>query len=155
LYYPTLNRFLTLSVWTPLVRYLDLPERIRPLAVTPPLKVLVMISSPSDYPQLDVEREWAKLGEALSDLERQGLVALEHTEKATLATLRRRLQLSTYHIFHFIGHGGFERQAQDGLLILEDEKGRGRPVSGHYLGMLLHDHRSLRLAILNTCEGAR
>jgi len=36
LYNPALNRFLILSVETPLVRYLDLPERIRPLTVTPP-----------------------------------------------------------------------------------------------------------------------
>jgi tetratricopeptide (TPR) repeat protein len=28
-------------------------------------------------------------------------------------------------------------------------------VSGRYLGMLLHDLRSLRLAVLNACEGAR
>ncbi|MGQ0570962.1 MAG: CHAT domain-containing protein, partial [Armatimonadota bacterium] len=65
LYNPALNRFLGLSVSTPLVRYLDLPERIDPLLVSPPLKILVMISSPHDYPQLDVEREWTKLREAL------------------------------------------------------------------------------------------
>ncbi len=33
--------------------------------------------------------------------------------------------------------------------------GRRRPVSGQDLGTLLHDHRSLRLVILNSCEGAR
>lgn len=63
LYNPALNRFLCLSIDTPVVRYLDLPERIRPLEVKPPIKVLVMISSPSDYARLDVEREWAKLQE--------------------------------------------------------------------------------------------
>ena len=65
LYNQALNRFLALSAWTPLVRYLDLPEPIQPLAVMPPLKVLVMIASPSDCPQLDVNREWSKLSEAL------------------------------------------------------------------------------------------
>ena len=52
---PDLNRFLA-PVETPIVRYLDLPQRIRPLAVTPPLRVLAMISSPDDYPQLDGAR---------------------------------------------------------------------------------------------------
>ncbi|MGH9891305.1 MAG: CHAT domain-containing protein, partial [bacterium] len=33
--------------------------------------------------------------------------------------------------------------------------GRSRPVSGQDLGTLLHDHRSLRLVVLNSCEGAR
>ncbi|MCZ6626307.1 MAG: CHAT domain-containing protein [Deltaproteobacteria bacterium] len=155
LYNPTLNRFLALSVETPFVRYLDLPEAIRPLAVKPPLRALVMISSPSDYPRLDVEREWAKLCDALGDLEQRGLLALERLDDATLVSLQRRLRREQYHIFHFIGHGGFDEHAQDGVLILEDERERGRPVSGQDLGMLLHDHRPMRLAILNACEGAR
>jgi hypothetical protein len=155
LYNPSLNRFLVLSVETPLVRYLELPERIQPLAVKPPLRVLVMISSPSDHPPLDVEEEWAKLKEALGDLEQRGLVALERLEEATLTALQRRLRRGEYHVFHFIGHGGFDERTQDGMLLIEDEQGRGRPVSGQYLGMLLHDERTLRLAILNACEGAR
>ncbi len=155
LYNPALNRFLALSVKTPIVRYLDLPERIRPLAVQPPLRVLVMISSPSNYSPLDVEKEWAKLKEALGDLEQRGLVTLERLGDATLTALQRRLRWGEYHIFHFIGHGGFDERAQDGVLLLEDEHRLGRPVSGQYLGTLLHDERTLRLAILNACEGAR
>jgi hypothetical protein len=155
LYDPTLNQFIVLSVETPLVRYLDLPEDIEPLPVNPPLQVLVMISSPMDYMPLDVEREWDKLNEALGDLQAHGLVSLTRLENATLASLQRQLRRSRYHIFHFIGHGGFDSQAQDGVLLTEDENGRGRPVSGYDLGTLLHDHRTLRLAVLNACEGAR
>jgi hypothetical protein len=155
LYNPTLNRFLALSVETPFVRYLELPEPIRPLAVRPPLRVLVLISSPTDYPRLDVEREWTKLREALADLQQRGLVVLERLEEATLASLQRRLRRGECHILHFIGHGGFNQQTQDGLLILEEESERGRPVSGQDVGMLLHDHRPMRLVVLNACEGAR
>jgi S1-C subfamily serine protease len=155
LYNSTLNRFLSLSVETPLVRYLELPERIRPLAVRPPLRVLVMISSPRDRPPLDVEREWENLRQALGDLERRELVVLERLEEATLTALLRRLRREEYHVFHFIGHGGFDQQAQDGVLIFEDEEERSRLLSGQYLGALLRDERTLRLAILNACEGAR
>ncbi len=155
LYNPGMNRFLGLSVETPLVRYLDLPERIRPLVVTPPLRVLMMISSPSDYPQLDVERESAKMHEALADPIQRGLVTVERLEDATLSELQRRLRKGQYHIFHFVGHGGFDEQAQDGILVLEDQENRGRRVSAQFLGTLLHDHRPLQLAILNACEGAR
>lgn len=155
LYNPALNRFLSLSVETPLVRYLSLPERIQPLAVTPPLRVLVMIASPSDYPALEVEREWQKLQIGVSELESSGRVVLERLEAATLSALQARLRKGGYHIFHFIGHGAFDERAQDGVLLLEDEEGRGRPVSGQYVGTLLHDERTLRLAILNACEGAR
>jgi uncharacterized protein YraI len=155
LYNPALNRFLSLSVETPLVRYLALPERIQPLPVTPPLRVLVMIASPSDYPALEVEREWEKLRESVAELESGGRVVLERLERATLSALQQRLRRGGYHIFHFIGHGAFDERAQDGVLLLEDEEGRGRAVSGQNVGTMLHDERTLRLAILNACEGAR
>ncbi len=155
LYNPSLNRFLSLAQETPIIRYMELPERVRPIEVSPPLRVLVMISSPHDYPKLDVEREWTKLKEVLGPLEQQGLVALERRDKATLSALQRMLRQKEFHIFHFIGHGGFDKQSQDGVLILEDEEGRGRAVSGQYLGTLLHNHHPLRLAILNACEGGR
>lgn len=155
LYDATLDEFLVLSVQTPLVRYLDLPLESEALKVSLPIKILVMISSPSDYPELDVEQEYKHLVEGLADLQQRGLVQLHRLEDATLANLQKQLRREDYHIFHFIGHGGFDQQAQDGVLLLEDEKGRGRPVSGRFLGTILHDQKSMRLAVLNACEGAR
>jgi outer membrane protein assembly factor BamD (BamD/ComL family) len=155
LYDPALNRFFVLSGKTPLVRYLDLPERIRPLAVQPPIRVIAMISTPSGCPPLDTNREWGKLEDAVADLRAKGLVTVERLEQASLAALQHRLRRAEYHIFHFVGHGGFDEGSQDGVLLLEEETGGGRAVGGQELGMLLHDHTSLRLAILNACEGAR
>lgn len=114
-----------------------------------------MISSPVDYPKLDVEREWAKLKEPFQELENLGLAQFERLEEATLDALQKRLQNGEYHIFHFIGHGIFDRQTQDSLLILENHDELGDPVNGECLGILLHDHQPLRLALLNACEGAR
>ncbi len=151
------NHFLAYSTATPIVRYLDLPQITPPLAVEPPLKILVMIANPRDYgyEPLDVEAEWQKVQRALADLERQGLVEVTRLEAATLSALQRQLRRDQYHIFHFVGHGGFDEQSQSGALLLEGEDGRSRTVSGHYLGALLRDHFSLRLALLNACEGAR
>src|SRR5262249_26982187 len=42
-----------------------------------------------------------------------------------------------------------------GLLVLCDDAGKGRPVAAENLGFILHDHRSLRLVVLNACEGSR
>jgi hypothetical protein len=155
LYNPANNKFLALSVETPVVRYLELRERITPLIVNPPLRVLMMVSSPSDFDALDTEAEAKNLHSALAGLEARGLVEIETMEDANLAALQRKLRRGEYHIFHFIGHGGYDHQTEQGVLILEDEQGRGRAVSGQDLGMLLHDHRCLRLAILNACEGGR
>ena len=41
------------------------------------------------------------------------------------------------------------------VLLLERANKRGHRIGSQYLGMLLHDQDSLRLAILNACEGAR
>jgi tetratricopeptide (TPR) repeat protein len=155
LYNRSVNRFIALSVHTPLVRYMDLPERIQPIAVKPPIRVLVMISSPTDFPPLDVEAEWAQLNESLADRIAAGQLAIERLAGASLESLQHRLRRERYHIFHFIGHGEFDQSLQEGVLILESENKRGHKVDSQFLGMLLHDHESLRVAILNACEGAR
>jgi tetratricopeptide (TPR) repeat protein len=149
------NRFLALSVETPLVRYLDIPERIRPLTVELPLRALAIIASPRGQVPLDVEREWANIQAASGDLLQRGALVLDRLPHATLSALQRRLRQAPYHILHFVGHGAFDQRLQDGVLMLEDDRGDEYRVSGQELGMLLHDQRSLRLAMLNVCEGGR
>lgn len=114
-----------------------------------------MISNPVDVVALDVEAEWQKIHGALEPLVDQGLVQLIRLERATLATLQRQLRQGNYHIVHFVGHGGIDRRSGERVLYLEDERGRAHPVGGDHLGAILCDHRSLRLALLNACEGAR
>src|SRR5256714_353166 len=155
LYDANQNHFLTTSTETPVVRFLDLPQRIAPLRVALPLRVLVMIASPRNLKRLDTEGEWARLQESLGDLLSAGQLVLERLPAATLDALRLRARGAPFHVFHFIGHGGFDEAAQDGVLQFEDESGMSYPVRGEMLGMQLHDHRSLRLAVLNACEGAR
>jgi YVTN family beta-propeller protein len=155
LYDTDARRFLALSEWTPVVRYLDLPGRIRPLPVHPPLRILVVVASPSDFPPLDVDAEWDRLQVALRDLQHDGRVHLERTPNGTMAELQRQLRRGQHHVFHYIGHGRYDPQLGDGLLAMEGLTGRAQPISGSDLGALLHDHRTLRLALLNSCEGAR
>jgi hypothetical protein len=157
LYDRSRNRFVCLADRTPLVRFLEVPDPPRPLPVSPPLRVLVMISSPRDasFAELDVEQEWAKLHGVLSGLEQAGLVQLERLETATLSALRQHLRRDDWHVLHFIGHGGFDTHAKDGVLVLEDEEGGSRLVTAQALGVPLHNHDALRLVILNACEGAR
>ena len=54
-----------------------------------------------------------------------GQLAIERLETASLGALQRRLRRETYHIFHFIGHGEFDQELQEGVLILEAENKRG------------------------------
>ena len=147
--------FLAISTWTPVVRYLDLPRQRGPLELQLPLRILAMVSSPSDFATLDVAHERANLETALGPLIAAGAVELCWLEQATLRALLRELRKGDFHIFHYIGHGQYDQQAEDGVLLLEGENERGRAVSGRELGTILHDCTSLRLAVLNACEGAR
>jgi CHAT domain len=150
--------FLAQSVWTPVVRYLDLPEPPRPLRVDAPLRVLGMISRPvdGDLAQLDTAQERANLERALGDLTGGGLVEVRWLEHATLRDLQREVAHGDdFHIFHYIGHGEYDERADEGFLVLERPDGRALQVSGEELGTMLGDRKSLRLAVLNACEAAK
>jgi len=155
LYDNALGRFLSLFEDTPVVRYAEMRGRVVPLSVKPPLSVLVMISSPQDYPALDVEREQANVEAALGELAGAGLLTMTRVEEATLPALAEVLLRGQYHVFHYIGHAGFDERSQDGVLVLEDGAGRSRLASGERLAVLLGNHPAMRLALLNACEGAR
>jgi hypothetical protein len=76
LYHPGRAEYVSLSTQTPVVRYLEVPQRIRPLTVAPPLRILGMVVSPSDLPSLDVEREKGRIEHAIRHLRARGLVDL-------------------------------------------------------------------------------
>lgn len=155
LYNPDVNRFLALSVESPIIRFIDLPEAIRPLKITSPVRILIVISSPKNYAQLDLQQEVEKIRNALGDLVKRKQIEIDFLQHPTQPSLLQKLRHGGYHILHFVGHGGYDARAQDGVLILEDEAANGHPVSGNRLGMLLHDEKTLRLVVLNACEGAR
>ena len=56
LYDASRQNFLALSKETPIVRFLEVPEPIAPLAAPTPLNLLAVMASPSDYDELDIER---------------------------------------------------------------------------------------------------
>lgn len=154
LYDPVERRFLSLSESTPILRYLALPYAKPTLLVQPPLRVLAVLSSPRDYAALDIEREWQTIQAAMTELIEQGQVVLERLEKPTLGALQDRLLATDTHILHFVGHGIFDTSNQKGSLLFGDVTGDSQVVSAEELAYLLHNHRSLRLAYLNACEGA-
>lgn len=148
------NNYIGLSVNTPIIRKLDLASLPDMRPVEGILRVLVMISSPSGYYPLDVEREWERINTATQDLQDEGRLSLTRIEPS-LAVLQRQLRREEFHVFHYIGHGGFDRQNNEGVLVLEDQQRKGHLVSGQYLGTILYDHATIQLALLNSCSGGR
>jgi hypothetical protein len=155
LYQSRRKRFLARSEFFPVVRYFDLPEKEKPLAVTPPLRVLVMLSNPSDVEALEVEEEYKRLKESVKELEAKNLLIVDRLATATLRDLQEQLQKHDYHIFHFVGHGHFDPASKQSFLVIEHDNRRMRFVSGVDIGTYLSDEPTLRLVVLNACEGGR
>ncbi len=144
--------FISLFETLPVVRFMDLKRPIGPIRIEKlPLKILAMISSPTGFPALDVEQEKNLLREAFAD---RPEIQVDFVEKATLLDLKDQLAGSAYHIFHYIGHGGFDRTTGRGVLVMEDEEGNGILVSGEKLKRVFRDS-SIGIVFLNACETAR
>ncbi|HLF03376.1 MAG TPA: SUMF1/EgtB/PvdO family nonheme iron enzyme, partial [Anaerolineales bacterium] len=155
LYDPRQNEYVCLSLNTPVVRYLELTQAIEPLTVTPPLRILGLIASPNDLPKLNIDRERKLIETALEELQTKGLVELHWVAGQTWRDLQKAMRGGPWHIFHFIGHGKFDRNADEGLIALADEHGDSHHLRASQLALLLADHQPLRFVLLNACEGAR
>lgn len=145
------GRFVTLSPTMLLVRFIEWPQPELPLAVSPPLKILVVISSPADMMPLDAASEKAAIQEVLQGLTASGQIEIVFLEEATRNALQDRLR-EGFHILHFIGHGVFSRGR--GHLVMEDADERKRLLDAETLSYFLLG-TPVRLAILNACETAR
>lgn len=150
LHNPETGQFLVLSRRTSLVRYVARPQPVSPLRVDGPLRILVLISAPTDQLALQVDRERALIEDALNPLMAAGAVELTVETDGRPARLQDRLRQG-YHVLHFIGHGIIARG--QGYLVLEDDEHASRLVGATALESLLGG-TALRCVVLTACESA-
>jgi hypothetical protein len=120
-------------------------------AAAPPLRIAVIIPSPSDAASFDAEDAWQHLANALKPLEAQGLVAVDRIVPATELALKQRLGAKDCHVLHFIGHASWRAAARYGTLTFENATRGARSVTTPYLGNLLGQHQRLGLTVLQPC----
>ncbi len=154
LYDPRID-YVCLSLNTPIIRYLEVQQPIPPLSITPPLRILGMTASPSGLFPLDIAREKQRIEKAVKDLQARNLVQLTWLQGQTWRELQREMRIGHWHILHFIGHGGYDRNADEGYIALADEDNQVHRLSAAQLARLLDGHHSLRFVLLNACEGAQ
>ena len=147
------NTFLANNTQTVLSRYVDVPLLKRELkGASLPLKVLLVISSPSNLPQLDASSEENLIKEALAKHIEAGLVELDVLQSATIRNINQKLREKPYNVFHFIGHGEFK--ANIGYIELVDNDGKAKSLDDESFANFFLGNNNLGLVILNSCKGA-
>jgi sugar lactone lactonase YvrE len=139
---------------SPMVRYVDAPEPVRPLTVTPPLRVLGMTALPGDLAALDADREQRRLRRLLDPLQARGLITVDWVDGQSWEAAQDALYAGCQ-VFHFIGHGGFDSDRGEGAIAFADERGHRQLVRASALADLLSVADPMpRLVILNSCQTA-
>lgn len=146
--------YVCLSTETPVVRYIEMPRAISPLSVKPPLRILGMVANPTNFPEIKIEEEKQRLEKAVNGLREKGLVELHWLEGQTWRELQSKMRQGPWHIFHFIGHGRFDKNLNQGQLVFCNEQGSADFFGAVKLARLLANHKPMRLVLLNACEGA-
>ena len=137
----------------PLVRHVPAPFSPPALTVTPPLKVLGMISSPAGLPALDVEAERGRLEEALRPHLDSGRVELHWLDDVSWTGVHDKLLEEEWHVLHFIGHGGYDTETDEGVLAFVGRNGRADYVPASRLADLLDEAEPTpHLVVLNSCQ---
>ena len=149
------DEFLALNPLSPIVRYVPRRARLVPLKESEhPLRLLVVIASPSDEIPLDTAAEKERINNAFESLTAQGLVDVTFIEGPdTWQKLYDELFRNETHILHFIGHGAFDQDKKEGVLVMEDTDGKAKRIESDGLRVLVQGRSRLRLVVLNSCLG--
>jgi len=139
----------------PLVRNVPAPHSPTALAVASPLRVLAMVSSPRGLPALDVDAERERLEAALKPQLDAGRVELHWLEEVTWEGVHSMLLEREWHVLHFIGHGTYDVETDEGVLAFVGRDGRADYVTATSLADLLDEAEPTpRLVVLNSCQSA-
>ncbi len=138
-----------------IVRRIPVQKVVRPLRVRPPLRVLAVAASPRGLAPLDVESERRRLEEALAEPTARGLVSVEWVHSATWHELQDKMLSGVWHLLHFVGHGDYDAERDEGVLALTGDDGRANLVPAEsFLDLLSEATPTPRLVVLNSCAGA-
>lgn len=133
----------------PIARYLPQPTPLPTFHAALPLKVL--LTGAQTAPPADIVRELQAVEAALQGLGEQVKI---HVEPHLTASAFRAYLREEFHIWHFVGHGGFDKTGKTAQLLFEDQSGEADPVSAMELNILLN-RSGLRLVVLNACDSGK
>ena len=136
-------------------RQLEGAKRKKRLELRLPLRVLLIVSRPTDTGFIDPRTSVRPVLDGLDRLPR-GAVEVDFCEPPTLSELARRISRARrekrpFHIVHFDGHGNYLHNQGVGALCFETKDRQNDSVPGQQLGDLLSRLR-IPLVILEACR---
>ena len=148
------GEFLVFDPLVSVVRYLRLYSAPPALRHGTRLKVLAVSASPREEARLDWRREFAVLREAVAGLSAQNDLQVVFVEHLTQDRLHGALYEHAPDVVHYVGHAGYDRRHNTGLLLLEDGEGGVAPLAAADAARLLRRY-GVNLVVLNACETAQ
>lgn len=115
------------------------------------LKILYVISRPTDQDRLPDYYARDAMLEALQPLINKGIVHIKVLEQSTLANLEAEVKSGDFHIVHYDGHRVF--QDRQGYLCFETSNETSDLVTAAQLAKVLAN-TSVRLVFLSACQSA-
>ena len=138
-------------------------RRSRPAEIENTVRILGVVASPDGLPQLDVAQERKRVDDALGKAA-PGSRGHDRLARPGHAARRSGTRSSSgdYHILHFVGHSGYVTESDSrtaaGVAVCSSSRTRTAAPRRSPMpswSILLADQDSLRLVVLNSCEGAR
>jgi hypothetical protein len=154
------DQSLTLSAGsdTPFSRYLPIALPWGGEITDRPIRVLVVISDPTDIstkyslPPANIALERKSLEEAFGSAKNLSIDFLE--APVTLEKIEAALRQG-YHVLHFLGHGAFNSKRQQAALYLQNAEGLAqRALDDEIVSMLARQGVQPRLVFLAACQSA-
>lgn len=115
------------------------------------LRILVAAAQPFGTPEISAADEEELIRRSFQPLIEARLVEIRILSGATPNSLHRWLSSEDFDVVHFVGHGEFDQDENQGYLIFEDKRGAVQRVDARTAREMLCQ-RGVRLVFLNACE---
>ncbi len=150
-----INNYFALNLQTPLVRYVAQPIDEGEIEALPSqVKVMLAIANPNN--DLDVDQEEKKICDALKLLPEDTQVEVVIKRDVNWHSLQTALNEEQPHVLHFIGHGEFLEEEDEGALLLHKRDAKGaRPLLASGIKPMIRGVQSLKVVVLNACNSGK
>jgi tetratricopeptide (TPR) repeat protein len=121
-----------------------------------PLRILMVLSAPTDQDRLQLHDEATHLQDELAhdrSLPHSPEIELTLLEQPGREQITQSLEQGNYDILHYAGHSGWGAAGGD-LYLVNRRTGLTEPLSGEDLAGLLVNN-GVRMAVFNSCRGVR